>query len=132
MTDFPYKGIKGYGSVKIVDDLAKLEPLVAKINLKYLGTLDHQIAKMLMENARNGIEILLKINPKFFSTWDFGKTQLSLVRLHVFRNMFYYHGERSPGAKVTSDALLFKLLPVTFRNNAAAYYKDVICALFLQ
>jgi hypothetical protein len=28
---------------------------------------------MLIENARIGSEILLEIDPKFFSTWDFSK-----------------------------------------------------------
>jgi len=32
-----------------------------KINVKYLGTLEHPLAKMLMENTRNGIEIVIKI-----------------------------------------------------------------------
>jgi hypothetical protein len=48
--------------------------MVEKINLKYLGTLDHPLAKMLIDNTRNGIETVLEITPKFFSTWDFGKT----------------------------------------------------------
>jgi hypothetical protein len=59
----------------VVEDPKEIMPLVEKVNLKYLGTLDHPIAKMLMENARNGTEILLKISPRFFSTWDFGKAQ---------------------------------------------------------
>ncbi|MFZ0555663.1 MAG: hypothetical protein WBL68_03865 [Nitrososphaeraceae archaeon] len=45
--------------------------------MKYLGTLDSQdadLAKMLIDNTRNGIETVLEITPKFFSTWDFGKT----------------------------------------------------------
>jgi hypothetical protein len=42
--------------------------------LKYLGTLDPPLAKMLIENTRNGIETVLEITPKFFSTWDFGKS----------------------------------------------------------
>jgi general stress protein 26 len=71
--NFPYKGVKGKGTATIVEDPQKIVPLVEKVNLKYLGTLDHPIAKMLIENARNGTEILLKIKPKFFSTWDFGK-----------------------------------------------------------
>jgi hypothetical protein len=44
-----------------------------KINLKYLSTLDHPLAKMLLEYAQNGTEIPLEISPKFFSTWDFAK-----------------------------------------------------------
>ncbi len=50
-------------------------PIVEKINLKYLGTLDHPLAQMLIENARNGTSILLELTPKFFSTWNFAKAQ---------------------------------------------------------
>jgi len=44
-----------------------------KINLKYLGTLEHPTAKMLMEYAQNGKEVLVEINPKYFATLDFSK-----------------------------------------------------------
>jgi hypothetical protein len=47
--------------------------IIEKINMKYLGTLEHPLAKMLMENTRNGIEVVIEITPKFFSAWDFGK-----------------------------------------------------------
>jgi general stress protein 26 len=71
--NFPYKGVKGKGTVTIIEDPKRVMPIVEKINLKYLGTLDHPIAKMLIENTKNGTVILLEINPKYFSTWDFGK-----------------------------------------------------------
>jgi general stress protein 26 len=73
--NFPYKGVKGKGTVDIVEDPGQVISIVEKVNMKYLGTLDHPIAKMIMENARNGAEVLLKIKPKFFSTWNFGKAQ---------------------------------------------------------
>jgi len=71
---FPYKGVKGKGEVVILEDPEKIMHIVEKINLKYLGTLDHPLAKMLIDNTREGIETVLEITPKFFSTWDFGKT----------------------------------------------------------
>jgi general stress protein 26 len=71
--NFPYKGVKGKGWVTIFDDPKRVVPIAERINLKYLGTLDHPLAKMLIENARIGSEILLEIDPKFFSTWDFSK-----------------------------------------------------------
>ena len=71
--NFPYKGVKGKGVVIIVDDPKTVIQAVEKINLKYLGSLDHPLAKMLIDNAKNGTEIMVEINPKFFSTWDFGK-----------------------------------------------------------
>ena len=71
--NFPYKGVKGKGEATILEDKKKIMLLVEKINMKYLGTLDHPIAKMLLDNTQNGIEGVFEITPKFFSTWDFGK-----------------------------------------------------------
>ena len=58
---------------RIIEDHQKVVSMAEKINIKYLGTLEHPLAKMLMEFAQNGTEILLEISPKFFSTWDFAK-----------------------------------------------------------
>jgi len=71
--NFPYKGVKGRGEAKIVEDVQRVLPIVEKINVKYLGTNDHPLAKMLLDNARKGEEIVIEITPKFFSAWDFGK-----------------------------------------------------------
>jgi PPOX class probable F420-dependent enzyme len=73
--NFPYKGVKGKGTVTVQEGPKEITPMVEKITMKYLGTLDHSVAKIIMENTRNGNEVLLKIDPKFFSTWDFGKAQ---------------------------------------------------------
>ena len=71
--NFPYKGVKGRAAAKISEDIQKNLPIMEAINMKYLGTLEHPLAKMLMENTRNGIEVIIEITPKFFSAWDFGK-----------------------------------------------------------
>jgi PPOX class probable F420-dependent enzyme len=71
--NFPYKGVKGKGTARIIEDRQKVVSMAEKINIKYLGTLEHPLAKMLMEFAQNGTEMLLEISPKFFSTWDFAK-----------------------------------------------------------
>jgi general stress protein 26 len=73
--NYPYKGVKGRGSVSISEDAEKNLRIIEKINLKYLGTLDHPLAKRLIENTSNGTEIVIEITPKFFSAWDFGKAQ---------------------------------------------------------
>lgn len=70
---FPYKGVKGKAIARIIEDHQKVVSMAEKINIKYLGTLEHPLAKILMEFAQNGTEILLEISPKFFSTWDFAK-----------------------------------------------------------
>ena len=71
--NFPYKGVKGKGEAIILEDKKEIMLLVERINMKYLGTLEHPIAKMLIDNTRNGIETAFEITPKFFSAWDFGK-----------------------------------------------------------
>jgi general stress protein 26 len=70
---FPYKGVKGRAGAKISGDISHNLRIIEKINLKYLGTLEHPLAKMLMENTRNGTEIVIELTPTYFSAWDFGK-----------------------------------------------------------
>ena len=69
----PYKGVKGRAVATISEDIQKNLPIVEKINIKYLGTIEHPLAKMIMENTRSGTEVVIEITPKFFSAWDFGK-----------------------------------------------------------
>ena len=71
--NYPYKGVKGRGVARISEDIQKNLSIMEKINMKYLGTLEHPLAKMLMENTRSGNEVAIEITPKFFSAWDFSK-----------------------------------------------------------
>ena len=75
-SNFPYKGVKGKGLANIVEDPNRTVPEGDKISMKYLGTLDHPLAKMITENSKKGENVIIEISPKFFSTWDFGKEQL--------------------------------------------------------
>ena len=71
--NFPYKGVKGKGTGRILEDKEKNLEIVEKINMKYLGTLEHPLAKTLMDNTRNGTEVVIQVSPKFYSAWDFSK-----------------------------------------------------------
>ncbi len=71
----PVRGVKGKGIAAIIDDLKIIVPLGDRISLKYLGTLDHPIAKMISEDAKKGDVVVIEITPKFFTTWDYGKMQ---------------------------------------------------------
>ena len=73
--NYPYKGVKGRAVARVSEDVHKNLPIIEKINLKYLGTLEHPLAKRLMENTRNGTQVVIEITPKFFSAWDFGKAE---------------------------------------------------------
>lgn len=72
--NFPYKGVKGRAIVKISEDVDWNIPIVEKISIKYLGTIDNPLAQMIMENTKKGIQIVIEISPMFFSAWDFGKS----------------------------------------------------------
>lgn len=71
----PVRGVKGKGVATIIEDLETVIPLGERISLKYLGTLDHPIAKMISEDSKKGEVVLIEISPNFFSTWDYGKMQ---------------------------------------------------------
>jgi nitroimidazol reductase NimA-like FMN-containing flavoprotein (pyridoxamine 5'-phosphate oxidase superfamily) len=69
------RGVKGRGTVTIIEDPVKTVSAGDKMSIKYLGTLDHTVAKMITEGAKRGEVILIEISPKFFSTWDYSKAQ---------------------------------------------------------
>ena len=71
--NFPYKGVKGKGIAIIVEDPSMTIPEAKKIYMKYLGTLDHPMPNMILESVQKGNHLIIEIDPKFFSTWDFGK-----------------------------------------------------------
>jgi nitroimidazol reductase NimA-like FMN-containing flavoprotein (pyridoxamine 5'-phosphate oxidase superfamily) len=73
--NIPPRGVKGKGTATIVEDPNRIVPQADRISMKYLGTLDHAVAKMITEGAKNGEIVLVEISPKFFSTWDYGKMQ---------------------------------------------------------
>jgi general stress protein 26 len=71
--NYPYKGVKGRATARISEDIEKNLPIIEKISIKYLSTLEHPLAKMLTDNTRNGTEVTIELAPKFLSAWDFGK-----------------------------------------------------------
>ncbi len=73
--NIPPKGVKGKGTATIVEDPDRIIPQADRISMKYLGTLDHPVAKMITDSARKEEVVLVEISPKFFSTWDYSKMQ---------------------------------------------------------
>jgi len=66
----PYKGVRGKGTIKILDEVNANIPIAEKIMIKYTGNLENEVAKFLMDGVKNGLSILLEITPKYFATWD--------------------------------------------------------------
>jgi general stress protein 26 len=69
----PYKGVRGKGSVKIHEDVNFNLPMIEKILLRYLGTLEDPMAQALLEMQKKGESVVLEITPKYYSTWDYSK-----------------------------------------------------------
>jgi nitroimidazol reductase NimA-like FMN-containing flavoprotein (pyridoxamine 5'-phosphate oxidase superfamily) len=74
-TNFPYKGVKGKGTATVVEDPVRTVPETKKIYMKYLGTLDHPIPRMILESVQKGNHVIVEIDPKYYSTWDFSQTR---------------------------------------------------------
>jgi len=72
--NIPYRGVKGRGVSTILENQTMVTEIAEKISLKYYGALNHPGAKALVGRSKQKDAIVIEINPKFFSTWDFGKT----------------------------------------------------------
>jgi nitroimidazol reductase NimA-like FMN-containing flavoprotein (pyridoxamine 5'-phosphate oxidase superfamily) len=68
----PYKGVRGKGKVRILENVSENIPLAEKIMVRYLGSLAHPMATSLMTNVKNGESVILEITPDYYSTWDYG------------------------------------------------------------
>jgi nitroimidazol reductase NimA-like FMN-containing flavoprotein (pyridoxamine 5'-phosphate oxidase superfamily) len=73
--NIPYKGVKGRGNATILSDPAIVISTANKLSMKYYGSLDSPAAKSLIDRSKQQDAVAIEINPKFFSTWDFGKMQ---------------------------------------------------------
>ncbi len=68
---FPYKGVKGKGTVKSLEDINYNVKIAEKIITKYMGNLENDLAKWIINEIKQGNEAVLEINPKFYSAWSF-------------------------------------------------------------
>jgi len=67
---FPYRCVKGKADVSISEDISKNIPIVEKICLKQIGSLDDPFSKMIIDTAKNGESFVVEMTPRFYSTWD--------------------------------------------------------------
>ncbi|HYZ59648.1 MAG TPA: pyridoxamine 5'-phosphate oxidase family protein [Nitrososphaeraceae archaeon] len=69
----PYKGARGKGSVKVHEDINFNVPIAEKLMVKYLGSIEHPMAQALLNMQKGGQSVILEINPKYYSTWDYSR-----------------------------------------------------------
>jgi PPOX class probable F420-dependent enzyme len=63
--NLPYKGVKGKGIVTIVEDPDRVVTQADRISMKYLGTLDHPIAKMITDSSKKGEVVVIDISKTY-------------------------------------------------------------------
>jgi Glyoxalase/Bleomycin resistance protein/Dioxygenase superfamily len=59
-----------------IDDLLNSYMRIKEMGIEPVLTTDHEhpLAKMIMQNTKDGIQVVIELTPKFFSAWDLGKT----------------------------------------------------------
>ena len=65
----PPRGVRGKGVARISDDRAYAKEVTIKCAEKYLGTLESETAKKIIEMSRNSS--VIEIIPKYIATWKF-------------------------------------------------------------
>jgi len=69
----PYKGVRGKARIDIIQDIDSIVPICENNMKKYLGSLEHPMAKELVSLAKRGESVAIEISPLYFSTWDDSK-----------------------------------------------------------
>jgi general stress protein 26 len=73
----PVKGVKGEASVKLLEELNSNLKLAEKIITKYMGNLDNDLARFIINAIKQGDEVVLELTPKFYSAWSFAHVTFS-------------------------------------------------------
>lgn len=66
----PYKGVRGKALAKTIEEIPEIIPKAEKIMIKYTGDLENNVAKFLLEGVKDGMSVLLELEPKYYATWD--------------------------------------------------------------
>jgi general stress protein 26 len=69
----PYKGIRGKGTARILEEVNFNLDIWERIMARYIGNLEDPMAIALKDELKKGNAIVLEISPKYFSTWDYSK-----------------------------------------------------------
>ena len=67
--------MRGKGKIKINENIDTVVPICENNMKKYLGSLEHPMAKELVNLAKKGESVAIEISPLYFSTWDDSKVK---------------------------------------------------------
>jgi general stress protein 26 len=71
--DPPYKGVRGKGTARILEDVNFSTSIYEKIMVRYWGSLEHPMTLAHRDELKTGEAIILVISPRYFSTRDYSK-----------------------------------------------------------
>ena len=77
--NIPYKGVRGKAMIEIISDIDRIVLICENNMKKYLGSLEHPMAKELVNLAKRGESVAIEISPLYFSTWDDSKIKFNKV-----------------------------------------------------
>ena len=67
----PFIGIKGKGVAKILTNTEQNLPISEKIVSKYMDDSKNNLVTEVIEEIKNGDEVIVEIQPEYFSAWSF-------------------------------------------------------------
>ncbi len=76
---WPYKGVRGKGEARELAVGAESLKIVEKILARYIKK-EHPMSAQFLDSHRKGSYVVVKIAPRYFSTWDYGKMPTSQLR----------------------------------------------------
>ncbi|MDG6985433.1 MAG: pyridoxamine 5'-phosphate oxidase family protein [Nitrososphaerota archaeon] len=69
---WPYKGVKGKGTAKLVVSKAKSYSIASKILRRYVKK-DKPLIEFALDKVKKGGYVVFEITPAYFTSWDYGK-----------------------------------------------------------
>jgi nitroimidazol reductase NimA-like FMN-containing flavoprotein (pyridoxamine 5'-phosphate oxidase superfamily) len=67
----PFIGVRGKGKTRIITDRKINLRITNRIITKYLGEKTSRLTTEVIDEIRNGLEVVVEIKPNYFSAWTF-------------------------------------------------------------
>ncbi len=67
----PFIGVRGKGESKILENKDQNYQITKKIVSKYVDKKDSVLAKEIVDEVQQGLEVVVEITPEYFSAWTF-------------------------------------------------------------
>ena len=75
---WPYRGVRGKGEATVLPKGPEAMAIVEKIVARYIKK-DHPLFQQYYGGVENGSYVVVRIAPRYLSTWDYGKMPRSVL-----------------------------------------------------